>query len=111
VQLKPGDTVSFQTPGGGGYGPAEQRDPAKVLKDVRDGKVSLERARDIYRVEIDTDNWRVNEAATKQLRAAGSASIGEANSGRASNKSNSRKRVSPGAGIAGMRSRPVRSRP
>ncbi|MDO8631782.1 MAG: hydantoinase B/oxoprolinase family protein [Phycisphaerales bacterium] len=69
VQLKPGDTVSFQTPGGGGYGPADQREPERVLKDARDGKVSVERARDIYRVEIDPVGWRINKMATKRLRA------------------------------------------
>lgn len=70
VQLKPGDTVSFQTPGGGGYGPAYHREPERVLRDARDGKVSLQRAEDIYRVAIDRNGWRVNDAGTKKLRAA-----------------------------------------
>ena len=50
VQLKPGDVVSFRTCGGGGYGPPEERDPQLVLRDVRDGKVSLKRAREVYGV-------------------------------------------------------------
>jgi len=68
VQLKPGDTVSFQTPGGGGYGPPHERDPLLVLKDVRDGKVSVARAREFYRVAIDTATWAVNRAETEKLR-------------------------------------------
>ena len=70
VQLKPGDVVSFQTCGGGGYGPPHERDPMLVLRDVRDGKVSLERARDIYLVAIDDHEWSVDEAATAEMRAA-----------------------------------------
>ena len=57
VQLKPGDVVSFRTCGGGGYGPPEARDPQLVVRDVRDGKVSLVRAREIYGVAVDTDTW------------------------------------------------------
>ena len=37
-----------------GYGPAVERDPQLVLRDVHEGKVSLHRAREIYRVAIDT---------------------------------------------------------
>ena len=69
VELKPGDVVSYRTCGGGGYGPPQERDPQLVLRDVRDGKVSLTRAREVYRVEIDTQAWTVNEAATATLRA------------------------------------------
>jgi N-methylhydantoinase B len=69
VHLNPGDLVSVRTCGGGGYGPPLQRDPALVLRDVRDGKVSIERARDIYGVVIDPRDWRVDERATVRLRA------------------------------------------
>ncbi len=70
LQVKPGDVVSFQTWGGGGYGPPHERDPTRVLRDVRDGKVSLERARDVYLVAIDDHEWSVDEAATAEMRAA-----------------------------------------
>ena len=33
-----------------GYGPPEEREPARVLRDVLEEKVSVERARDVYRV-------------------------------------------------------------
>ena len=38
--------ISVRTCGGGGYGPPEERDPERVLRDVLEGKVSAERARD-----------------------------------------------------------------
>jgi N-methylhydantoinase B len=68
VELEPGDTISYRTCGGGGYGPPFERDPALVLRDVRDGKVSRARARDRYRVVVDTVGWVVDEAATARLR-------------------------------------------
>jgi N-methylhydantoinase B len=68
VNLKPSDVVSYQTCGGGGYGPAEERDPALVLRDVREGKVSLERARTVYKVAIDPGRWAVDETETIRLR-------------------------------------------
>ncbi len=70
VDVAAGDTVSFQTPGGGGYGPPERRDPENVLKDVLNGKISTLRARDIYKVAVDTDAGAIDEAETRQLRSA-----------------------------------------
>jgi N-methylhydantoinase B len=61
--------ISVQSCGGGGFGPAEQRDPEAVLVDVRDGKVSVERAREIYRVVIDAERWTIDVASTERLRA------------------------------------------
>ena len=52
LDLVPGDVISVRTCGGGGYGPPEERDPERVLRDVLEGKVSAERARDVYRVAI-----------------------------------------------------------
>lgn len=40
TRLAPGDRVVISTAGGGGFGPAEGRDPAAAAKDVADGKVS-----------------------------------------------------------------------
>jgi N-methylhydantoinase B len=68
VELQPGDVVSFRTCGGGGYGPPTERDPQMVLRDVRDGKVSADRARDVYGVAVDTDSWTVDVAETTKLR-------------------------------------------
>jgi N-methylhydantoinase B len=69
VALMSGDVVSYRTCGGGGYGSPLDRAPDRVLRDVRDGKVSEARARDVYGVVVDTDDWRVDEIATVRLRA------------------------------------------
>jgi N-methylhydantoinase B len=68
VELEAGDTISYRTCGGGGYGPADERDPALVLADVRDGKVSIERARRAYGVVIDRERLAVDREATAALR-------------------------------------------
>jgi N-methylhydantoinase B len=68
VELRIGDVVSFQTCGGGGYGPPEERDAELVAFDVREGKVSRERAREIYKVAIDAATWTIDRAETARLR-------------------------------------------
>jgi len=68
VELKPGDTVSFQTPGGGGYGSPFERDPNAVLRDVVGGKVNVQRAHDLYGVVIDPESASVDETATANAR-------------------------------------------
>jgi N-methylhydantoinase B len=68
VELKPGDTVSFQTPGGGGYGSPYERDPNAVLRDVVGGKVNLQRAHNLYGVVIDPESTSVDETATANVR-------------------------------------------
>jgi N-methylhydantoinase B len=52
IELAPGDVVSYRTCGGGGYGPPRERDPALVRQDVRDGKVSRRRAREVYGADV-----------------------------------------------------------
>ncbi|WP_336359399.1 hydantoinase B/oxoprolinase family protein [Haladaptatus sp. ZSTT2] len=49
--LEPGQTVSVRTPGAGGYGTPEDRDPEAIARDVRLGKVSAEFAREHYDYE------------------------------------------------------------
>jgi N-methylhydantoinase B/oxoprolinase/acetone carboxylase alpha subunit len=51
VKLKKGDRLILTTPGGGGYGKPEDRDPEMVRNDVRDGYLSLEKARKVYGFE------------------------------------------------------------
>ena len=68
VQLKPGDIMRVESCGGGGYGPSAERDPELVLRDVHEGKVSVARAREVYRVAIDPKTWTVDEAETERLR-------------------------------------------
>ncbi len=64
----PADIVSIQTPGGGGYGDPFERDPAAVLADAREGKISLEKARQIYGVAINPETWQVDREKTDALR-------------------------------------------
>jgi N-methylhydantoinase B len=66
--LQPGDVVSYRTCGGGGYGPPAERDPALVLRDVREHKVSLVRARADYGVAVDPMTGMVDESETARLR-------------------------------------------
>src|SRR5207302_6855652 len=68
LELQPGDVVSYRTCGGGGYGPPQTREPERVPRDVREGKVAVDRARDVYRVAIDTRSWTVQAAETTRLR-------------------------------------------
>jgi len=69
--LHPGDVVSLETPGGGGLGHPLERDPSRVLNDVRSGYVTIEKAKSIYRVAIEKrdGDFALNEAQTRELRA------------------------------------------
>ena len=62
-----GDRLILELPGGAGMGRPETRDPALVAQDVRDGLVSRENAREIYRVALD-EAGRVAAEATVALR-------------------------------------------
>ena len=48
IRLKRGERVRLETPGGGGYGPPEERDPARVARDVRLGYLGAEAADAAY---------------------------------------------------------------
>lgn len=61
------DFMHLEMPGGGGLGPAAEREPARVAADVLDGRVSITAAREVYRVACDADG-NVDEAATAALR-------------------------------------------
>ena len=47
-RLTEGDEVLIQSPGGGGYGDARGRDPARLAEDVEQGFVSPAASREIY---------------------------------------------------------------
>jgi N-methylhydantoinase B len=72
-----GQIVRVVTTGGGGWGDPLTREPALVLADVLEGRVSAGRARDDYGVVLasagDADGFAVDEPATVALRAAVSA--------------------------------------
>jgi len=73
ITLSPGDRVLVGTPGGGGYGPAFERDPAEVLEDVRLGRYSVPDARELFGVIVEAEPFRVDSEATAEERAARSA--------------------------------------
>jgi len=68
---KPDQEWYAVTGGGGGFGAPMERDPEAVKDDVRDDFVSLEAARDIYKVVINTEPelYEVDYPATEKLRA------------------------------------------
>ena len=68
TQMKPGDVVTIDAPGGGGYGNPLERDPEMVASDVMEGYVSLESARTDYGVAINPKTYEVDEQETKKLR-------------------------------------------
>ena len=68
LQLQPGSVISYRTPGGGGYGTPLARDPERVLEDVAQGKVTPDRARDIYGVVLDATGDAVDLEATRVRR-------------------------------------------
>jgi N-methylhydantoinase B len=67
VTLGPGEAILSYTTGGGGYGPAIERDPASVLHDVREGWISPQRAEEVYGVIV--LNGAVDVARTHARRA------------------------------------------
>ena len=48
----PGDVIRVVTGNGGGLGDPRRRDPELVRRDVRDGLLTAERAREVYGVEV-----------------------------------------------------------
>ena len=69
IKLSKGQHLKLQTPGGGGYGEPQQRDPALVAQDVRLGYVTVEAAARDYGVAVNAAG-EVDEAETEHLRRA-----------------------------------------
>ena len=68
MDIRGGDVLRHVTAGGGGFGDPFRRDPALVLADYANGKVSAAHARQAYGVVVD-DAGAVDAAATDRLRA------------------------------------------
>ncbi len=68
VDLQPGEVISYRTSGGGGYGAPTERDPDLVADDVLNGKVSVERARSVYKVAVDSHSLELDSLGTDDLR-------------------------------------------
>ncbi|AQZ49827.1 N-methylhydantoinase A/acetone carboxylase, beta subunit [Martelella mediterranea DSM 17316] len=67
LPLKAGNRVRVDTPGGGGYGPAFERDPQAVRKDVLLGYFTCEQAARLFGVALRED-MSLDEAGTQRLR-------------------------------------------
>jgi N-methylhydantoinase B len=63
-----GNRLILKLPGGAGMGDPTSRDPALVARDVRDGLVSVENARALYKVIV-TATGTLDPEATARLRA------------------------------------------
>jgi len=68
TQLKPGDVVTIDAPGGGGYGNPFERDPEMVLNDVIEGYISIESAKNDYGVIINPSTLEINWEETRKIR-------------------------------------------
>lgn len=62
------EIVFMQSGGGGGWGPPLERDPEKVLEDIRNELVSMRTAREEYGVVLDESGQKVEEKLTRELR-------------------------------------------
>jgi N-methylhydantoinase B len=73
ITLQPGEEIGQHSTGGGGYGPAFERETERVRQDVLSGFVSFERAREVYGVaftnEQATAELQIDAAETSRLRA------------------------------------------
>lgn len=67
LRISRGERLKLMTPGGGGYGPPEDRAPERVAEDVRLGYVSIEAAEAQYKVVVRADGV-LDHAATAALR-------------------------------------------
>jgi N-methylhydantoinase B len=69
-RLLPGDVFTLVGPGGGGFFDPRTREPERVVADVRDELISIDRARDVYGVAIRAETLTLDDAETGRLRAA-----------------------------------------
>jgi N-methylhydantoinase B len=70
MTVRRGDVLRHVLAGAGGWGDPLERDPAAVLKDVRNELLSPAKARADYGVVVDSVAWIVDTAATAAARAA-----------------------------------------
>jgi N-methylhydantoinase B len=68
MTIRDGDVFRHVLAGGAGWGDPLERDPAAVLKDVRNELLSPAKATADYGVVVDTARWVVDEAATRRAR-------------------------------------------
>jgi N-methylhydantoinase B/oxoprolinase/acetone carboxylase alpha subunit len=61
-RLNPGDAITIRA--GGGFGAPHEREPERVLHDVREGYVSIGAAAEKYGVIVDPRTLEIDHAAT-----------------------------------------------
>jgi N-methylhydantoinase B len=69
IRLKRDDVLRIELAGAGGWGDPLEREPARLLEDVLDDKLTLEHVRREYGVVIDPSTMSVDHTATDELRA------------------------------------------
>jgi N-methylhydantoinase B len=69
ADLAAGDRVTLRQPGGGGFGPARDRDPSHVAADLRDGYITPKAAREQYGVVVEPGG-QVDRESTLAMRGA-----------------------------------------
>jgi N-methylhydantoinase B len=70
VPVKEKDILAKHSAGGGGVGKPEERDPEMVRLDVKKEFVSLQAAKEVYKVVIDPKTLEIDQKATTALRSA-----------------------------------------
>ncbi len=68
IHIATGDRISVSTPGGGGFGAPNNRDPEKVAGDVALGYYTLEQAKERFAVALDPQTFLVDVDQTRKLR-------------------------------------------
>jgi N-methylhydantoinase B len=53
LRVRPGETLVFETPGGGGFGPPGAREPAAVRRDLAEGLIGARAATEVYGLDED----------------------------------------------------------
>lgn len=70
MTLPPDERLVSEAPGGAGFGNPLERDPGIVRMRAREGWISLQRAKDVYGVILDTstEQYTVDNDKTANLR-------------------------------------------
>jgi N-methylhydantoinase B len=77
-EVMAGERVLVHCAGGGGVGPAYERDVDAVVADIRGGHISIDRAEAEFAVVVDKDSLEPDRVATETLRARLTANPGSA---------------------------------
>jgi len=66
LRMLRGDMVSLRTGGGGGWGDPLEREPERVLRDLKNGYITAEEALNVYGVAV--EDLRVDKGKTEKIR-------------------------------------------